>query len=204
MNVEAKKFSHSSETIMFTVHHLPAEIIGHIFAYAADYPFLIEDMSAPPWNYSQVCSFWRTIALSLPTLWSRFIVCPSLTMPHQIDLLQLVLQRCAGRPLTFKYAILDPILEALFVELLLSSPQWHTVDISIPHQLAPQLAHIRHNLPLLHTMTLRTDILPSSDLHDWFLDAPMLCRLHLTGVHPIQDLLVPWSQLVEFSDGTNI
>ncbi|KAJ7656963.1 hypothetical protein DFH06DRAFT_937652, partial [Mycena polygramma] len=72
--------------IMSPIRRLPPEIIGEIFSYFA--PSLRSDhqlrsrlyyecplgsdvdrRAEPPWHLGQICRYWRTVALSLRSLW---------------------------------------------------------------------------------------------------------------------------------------
>ncbi|KAJ6554876.1 hypothetical protein B0H19DRAFT_1154712 [Mycena capillaripes] len=51
-----------------------------------------------PWIFSQVCSRWRTLAISLPTLWTDLTVSTNL-LPREVTLLNIQLTRSGNAPL---------------------------------------------------------------------------------------------------------
>ncbi|KAJ7236067.1 hypothetical protein B0H12DRAFT_1027081, partial [Mycena haematopus] len=59
--------------ILSVIRRLPSDILGEIFPYTVpDYvPRNHRATDSSPWVYGRVCSRWRTLSLSLPTLWSR-------------------------------------------------------------------------------------------------------------------------------------
>ena len=65
--------------VLSPIRRLPAEILGEIFLFAAEgcsmiWPRAIgskADEDAMPWLLGKICSFWRSVALSLPVLHSR-------------------------------------------------------------------------------------------------------------------------------------
>lgn len=91
-----------SETQIFLpdseIHALPPELLRTIFRYClqipqiANYPYSpVSDepspptSSTPPLNVSQVCRYWRTVAVSSPSLWTQI----DLSSPNSLaDLLR--------------------------------------------------------------------------------------------------------------------
>ncbi|KAF8898033.1 hypothetical protein CPB84DRAFT_1781199 [Gymnopilus junonius] len=62
--------------VLSPMRRLPTEILGEIFLFATyghsvQWPFPPEGRNSMPWVLGQVCSYWRTVALSLPPLWSE-------------------------------------------------------------------------------------------------------------------------------------
>ncbi|KAJ7763668.1 hypothetical protein DFH07DRAFT_693519, partial [Mycena maculata] len=57
------------EGALFPLHRMPPELLSLIFQYTLAY-------SSPeiPWNIATVCSRWRTITLSQPSLWSTVVL----------------------------------------------------------------------------------------------------------------------------------
>ncbi|KAH9479716.1 hypothetical protein JR316_0008311 [Psilocybe cubensis] len=75
------------------------------------------------------------------------------------------------------------------------SKQWHTIDIFVPHSWKLELAKVRHNIPLLTSLTLRVaDTCPSLAYIDVFAYAPQLHSVHLVG-YSVTDICLPWKQL---------
>lgn len=87
--------------------NLPPEILGEIFkAYIASPSdsLIWEDgtvTSAPtgdsPMILGQICSYWRSVVLEMPTLWSSIFV--EYPAPYHVDLVQMWLDRAGSCPL---------------------------------------------------------------------------------------------------------
>lgn len=108
---------------------VPNDLWGLIFSIAADYDDLKSsskisslDIKLPPWTLSYVCSGWRTLALSMPALWSSVRLASSeLTSYHPTHfpkyyrrpkvslqlLFGLQLMRSAGHKLSLSLEVLD-------------------------------------------------------------------------------------------------
>ncbi|KAJ7879186.1 hypothetical protein B0H14DRAFT_2160977, partial [Mycena olivaceomarginata] len=57
------------EGALSPLRRMPVEIISLIFKFAAPFPSDFMNVEEGPWVLSAVCSLWRTIALSQPSLW---------------------------------------------------------------------------------------------------------------------------------------
>ncbi|KAJ3812708.1 hypothetical protein F5876DRAFT_63760 [Lentinula aff. lateritia] len=84
---------------------LPPELISEIFIHCltmpgpglkGGYPFFLRCSNAP-FLFSKVCRRWRTVALSTPALWTRFIVV--LQRTSQAELIDCILERSRLLPL---------------------------------------------------------------------------------------------------------
>ncbi|KAJ7811593.1 hypothetical protein B0H14DRAFT_2182004, partial [Mycena olivaceomarginata] len=60
---------HDCEGVISPIRRLPPEIIVEIFLYLTprgyDEPHLASEI---PWHLGHICSYWRTVALSIPLL----------------------------------------------------------------------------------------------------------------------------------------
>ncbi|KAJ7508269.1 hypothetical protein B0H11DRAFT_1964116, partial [Mycena galericulata] len=79
-----------------------------------------------PWNVSRVCSRWRTLSVSLPALWSNFIISSPLS-PSGIDALAAQLMRSNPYPLTI--SLMTNFIDASGLRLLVeNSNRWQKLD----------------------------------------------------------------------------
>ncbi|KAF9442153.1 hypothetical protein P691DRAFT_622505, partial [Macrolepiota fuliginosa MF-IS2] len=58
-----EKFVRKHQTLLHWTRRSPSELLVDIFIWCTD------DNTTIPWNVSQVCRRWRTIALGTPKLW---------------------------------------------------------------------------------------------------------------------------------------
>src|ERR1700761_8537853 len=87
------------------IARLPLEVLSDIFlltlpalAPSTIWPPVVGPRWTSPWSLDQVCSQWRVLALSLSTLWARFIIRPGMTA-IELHLLAIQLERSRQAPL---------------------------------------------------------------------------------------------------------
>lgn len=82
---------------------LPVELMAYIFSLSISAsPTISLPLPPGPWHLTRVCSRWRTIALSTPSLWSKFII--SVTKNNFAPLgaaVVQILERSQPLPITF-------------------------------------------------------------------------------------------------------
>ncbi|KAJ7812042.1 hypothetical protein B0H14DRAFT_3753978, partial [Mycena olivaceomarginata] len=62
------------EGALSPLRRTPVEIISLIFTFAAPFRSDVMNVEEGPWVLSAVCSRWRTIALSQPSLWNGLVL----------------------------------------------------------------------------------------------------------------------------------
>ncbi|KAF9032166.1 hypothetical protein BDZ89DRAFT_597965 [Hymenopellis radicata] len=92
------------------IRQLPTEVLGIIFASACT--SFQENEYKTPLSISLVCSKWRDISISTPTLWTNIYVAPY-SSACGLDVYKHFLQRCGGIPISVKVEVpardhLDP------------------------------------------------------------------------------------------------
>ncbi|KAJ7763664.1 hypothetical protein DFH07DRAFT_1059307 [Mycena maculata] len=183
------------------LRRMPPELLSLIFEYTLAYS------SAEVWNITAVCSGWRAIALSQPSLWSTVVLDFSKKEAETERRLLARLERSREAPLTIKFLTWDENEcsdeEWKMLGILASyRDRWETVEASGPEDIYD---HISGELPVLRE--LRITIHPS-----WrgrqtgdFADCP---RLHFVSINPsslsdpLQLVWLPFFQLLRFS-GSN-
>ncbi|RDB19456.1 hypothetical protein Hypma_013688 [Hypsizygus marmoreus] len=125
------------------IYRIPVELLSEVFKHCLDDPSDGTSLGSSfttmpathfnPFLLGHVCSYWRTLSISMPTLWSTLAVfCPN---PSLLPLIRLWLSRTADRPLTlslFQPSICNDMPNtavnetlALFLGLV---PRWRSID----------------------------------------------------------------------------
>lgn len=201
--------------LLSPVRRIPDEVLGEIFIYCLprfekkgrQKSSFLHDQA--PILLGQICSRWRTVALSTHVLWSfiRIDYGPD-TVESDVAQMSLWLERSATCPLSLmlreridqrdysreeRALVLDTILP--------SSHRWQDVEIFALRDTVDGLSPIRNALPLLQSLALRmygTNVVQPCRC-DAFELAPALRMVDLGfGVSPTSFKL-PWTHLTNFS-----
>jgi hypothetical protein len=202
------------------LRRIPAELISLIFTFASARKFMgtyLINTEEGPWVLSAVCSRWRNIALSQPSLWT----CISLNFtddgpdsPYAAGILPMVrahLERSQRFPLHITFY---PFFETHCTEAEQSaldliahhSDRWETLTFSGSPSIYGALESIRDNLPILRRLnaTVRSEHgEPALDISDLFESCPALQEAFINagrygGDKPISADL-PYPQLLRYS-----
>ncbi|KAJ6517248.1 hypothetical protein C8R47DRAFT_250570 [Mycena vitilis] len=164
-----------------------------------------------PWIFGQVCSYWRKLAESTPTLWTSIILSNSLRR-GSLRLVETHLAHTGNAPLdllirfTGGYSYPTPFNDFL-PKIIAQSTRWRTLTLELHGGVFPhaEFAPLRRPgaFPWLEEIVFRggqfePDVDTILDC-DFFKDAPALRRIAL-GEHVTNhwDLSLPWSQLTTF------
>ncbi|KAJ7606979.1 hypothetical protein DFH06DRAFT_1347753 [Mycena polygramma] len=175
-----------------------------------------------PWIFGQVCSYWRKLAESTPTLWTSITVSHSL-MPSQLRLLDTHLARSGNAPLDVLIHISKPRLyhdtsfKSFLAKIVAQSTRWRTLRLELllnhfPHAVFTALASTAGALPLLEELVFNGggpifriasdwDTMPEEKIKEitFFEDAPVLRRVAVSGYVSNQlDISLPWGQLTAY------
>ncbi|KAG7096547.1 hypothetical protein E1B28_003970 [Marasmius oreades] len=171
----------------------------------------------PPWTLSQVCSTWRTDALSYSALWSYISISfPRQTSPvtswnRRLSQLMLQLSRSRSHPLSVALQSHVPVTphNPLLISVCSHAARWENLrlrfdDVSfndVQKMLSPLLKGHLPNLRCLQWIVHRNIHEDSGTVFDTFEDVPNLVDL---AIHPHHaDLAsfvrLPWSQITNYS-----
>ncbi|KAK0469113.1 uncharacterized protein EV420DRAFT_9041 [Desarmillaria tabescens] len=192
------------------IHRLPPELLSEIFHwYLTDSTFYnVAVVRDGPWLLSHICRQWREIAISLNSLWSSFFIAsplPSIKDPEA--LLQTVLKRSEGSPLSFgmwlerDISLLEMPMKGIITELAAHSTAWKDVKFGMS-----SYNHFNEVVGLFSDLTVQPSLLEtlhinisSLDAHEpdqhpitIFADAPMLRSV---SIRPFFPMCLPWSQM---------
>ncbi|TFK27217.1 hypothetical protein FA15DRAFT_666511 [Coprinopsis marcescibilis] len=222
------------------IDQLPFEIMGEIFSQyihlkdtdptnnykAAPRSGITASSSActTPWTLGQVCSKWRTIVLSIPTLWSTIgIVCPS---QGELRVLHVWIQRSKQAKLDLELKCCcqldDPMsdsnynldakkcsrLEAAMKYLLLHVARWKRVEFEVSDTTSGAFKDLAvENASALETVAIHNVYMfPSKvlkQLYSKIYSLPQLRRVQFPGKKAIGNTIVPspanYTKLTELS-----
>ncbi|KDQ61968.1 hypothetical protein JAAARDRAFT_528315 [Jaapia argillacea MUCL 33604] len=169
-----------------------------------------------PLRLTHICSYWRWLAISMPTLWSRISLWPADEFQLQLyqPTLDLFLCRSAALLISFSVAFPDaPEDETLLDNLVDHAFRWKDICIHMgvsEDPLRPLLRIREASLTQLECLELLSDEDLSPDnfpfLRDitCFEDAPMLTHVTLGRFWYPDSLARPWSQLTHLALGSQV
>jgi len=232
-----------------TILDLPPELLIKIFCISHDSLDLIGPPSRfnlvssptsgkydiallPALAVSMVCSAWRTVALSIPSLWACIRVAhddePGYDPRHTLHVLHMYVSRSIHHPLTLYISMgfscvedgSPPGPDSYFYRILdclcRESHRWYdvTLDLSTEYNsLDPDdtilsqlpLTTIRGKLPLLQKLSLIDAYMHREHVFDLFSTCPRLISHHSdTWVYPISQENIKNTELLGFFAGSDI
>ncbi|KAJ7589852.1 hypothetical protein C8J56DRAFT_1139500 [Mycena floridula] len=206
------------------VQQLPPEVIGDIFVMALTgddgkmeaVAFPSNEKLQGPNIIASVCSRWRAIIISLPSLWCtiEITVHKDLVPTIALSSLRTAIQRTKGRPLdiraTFKLTKDHDSLsiarsDALLKEILGLSELWKSASFDVHEPMLPAFTVVHKHVPLLQELALRVPVyvvsrnLISSPWDYCFSVAPRLTSVTLEGfLHQWTHPEFPWPQITRY------
>ncbi|KAK7436050.1 hypothetical protein VKT23_019353 [Stygiomarasmius scandens] len=223
---ELKELEYELISVLSPLRRLPAEILAWIFLLSLKSRSCSEEDSdverelreyldlfsnarrgTGPWGLSWVCSRWRAVTLSTPSLWARFSLKLPLCAPGDrvgnilyydrgtLSLFNTAMERAGNHLLDFVFHMPppSPISNDTFKRMLQVRQKWRHVYLVIPvHMWKIALEHNMH-LPQLRTIGLR--LLSEGDLGDVCISAPNLVRVLLDAPNPYQYLNMPLNRV---------
>ncbi|KAJ7607875.1 hypothetical protein FB45DRAFT_1130546 [Roridomyces roridus] len=176
------------KVILSPLRRLPTETLGEIFVQTIPSMRDLDKwngfgMNQSPWVLTHVCSRWREIAISLPSLWSLIYVdqrYPLAAAETQVQRAKTLRVHIHGR---IGYD-LEPISETRILEYLIShSARWEEFSIEMTDDFDILLPTLRDQVPLLRRLSLEWDedlyIADPEDSIDYFETATSLVDLRL-------------------------
>ncbi|KAF7342652.1 hypothetical protein MSAN_02022200 [Mycena sanguinolenta] len=138
--------------ILSPLRRMPPEILGEIFSWPQQSTFAVfRPKENCPWILTHVCSRWRAVALSLPSLWSLITIDFSIEQRYSLELVRTQMERARALKVHFagsedsdsRHQI------AIFTLLAEHSARWTELSIQLASCLIPDMVALRGNLPTL-------------------------------------------------------
>ncbi|KAF8992927.1 hypothetical protein BDQ17DRAFT_1413169 [Cyathus striatus] len=203
------------QSLLAPVRKLPVEILCHIFSLSSSSsPIDVFSPNTFVRIVSQVCSYWRDVACSTPSLWSTISVqnIPASIgeNPRMLRLVASYIETCVRRssksPLTLSFArdCHPRLLGAAQETIAHQATRWES--ISIPALLLSSILSrslCGHRFSKLQCLEIDgTDYTGTGEID--LTDAPYLSSLTLCNVRrPTERLHLPWSQITFFESHSN-
>ncbi|KAF9526849.1 hypothetical protein CPB83DRAFT_442577 [Crepidotus variabilis] len=206
----ASNFIRQHQGVISPLRRLPSEILQEIFMKAglerSKHSLSNRDV---PWYLSQVCHRWRAISLLISALWSCL---PTMVLKkgrrraaRQLAAVGELIKRAGNGPLTFcfltrKYTSSShPLLNLLMHH----AERWQSATFQLPQNLLASLNCVMNRLPLLETVIIRARLInfaESPTVFDVFSIAPRLRTVTVSGFTPSIRIILPFPQLVNYTD----
>ena len=174
--------------------HLPPEVVTEIFHFAE--PVVDTDVKRGLWQLGRVCSYWRSVLLSSPSLWTTIDVQWGRT-PIIEEMLSrsgnLLLDVTLGANRTTTAEVASSVIRTVIT----ASRRWHHINFqSVPDPVLPLLSQLKGRVPLLVELTYDGQTFPELE---WLEGAPLLQKLSIRSEHPLSlsslSLNLPWSNI---------
>ncbi|KAJ6545049.1 hypothetical protein DFH09DRAFT_659087 [Mycena vulgaris] len=198
---EQADFVKSHRAILSAIRCFPSKILSEIFEKSVNASATFDPRRNEPWMIAQVCSRWRTVALTSPRLWRHFFL-PYRQNIHDdaylMRALSLQLERASHAPLSIRFSRGQLTFDVLDL-FLTASAHWEAVTLFLSTVEFDHLFHQSGRFPFLKALTLRSrkSILSADDRVDMLAALPVLehLELDLSNEEFPRHLLFPWSQL---------
>ncbi|KAF7296664.1 F-box domain-containing protein [Mycena chlorophos] len=151
---------------------------------------------------SAVCSHWRSMILSNPSLWAQDTLCIGGT--KSVKLVKCVLRRSAPLPISihFRDDVRD-IGDQLLAAVAKSAPRWRSLSCMMELQHSALMPLLLHSEPWGWPCLKNLNLFPGTS-GSLFADAPALLQVSFRAGSISQVPLLPWGQLQDLKlDVTN-
>ena len=194
------------------VRRLPPDVTSTIFEFClpfinfSDYQvlaFIGEDISFPL-SLGAICTYWRDIAWSTPSLWSSLVIRVKIRHDPRIiaDLAQEWLARSGQLPLSIRIFALnnnnDKRVSALAVIINQYSTRWIDLDFCIPSDCYQHFHAIDNHAPTLKFIRFRCSLTADVMSLNFRLTCPRLERASLANV-PMKGSNIQWDNLTHLT-----
>ena len=149
---KARVCDDSNRDRTFRCVSLPPEILAEIFCYAAS--VVDTDVTNGIWQLGRVCSYWRSVVLSSPSLWSTVNISKPLPIERPARIVEEVLLRSRNAPLSITFVpgrrMNREQMSRVIHLITAASHRWRTVCLrNIPESHLSQFSGLQGHVPML-------------------------------------------------------
>ena len=184
------------------VRKLPPDVTSTIFEFCLpDYqlsPYTKEDLSIPL-SLGAICTYWRDIAWSTPSLWSSLVVCITRECDSHIVMAQEWLTRSGQLPLSIHiFSETDNTTLAALADIINQcSFRWSNLDLYMPPRCYKHFHATDNHAPILKSIRFLSSA-KTRKLLNFQLTCPRLDRVSLS-YFPIQGTNIQWDNLTHLT-----
>jgi hypothetical protein len=163
--LHATKHIERCEFALAPIRRIPQEILAQIFVCYRDLlggQSECVDVKHGVWLFGHICSYWRTIALSTPDLWTFCAVSFPARTRNAPGLVYTWLERARKRPLTIRFRCLDTETyprvgdhrRSVFERLITHCTRWADVELEISECFYSERGSVYTRLPILRQLRI--------------------------------------------------
>ncbi|KAJ6484096.1 hypothetical protein C8R45DRAFT_1075370 [Mycena sanguinolenta] len=141
------------------MRRMPTEILGEIFLHSLPSIRLLFAVQNSPWVLTHVCSRWRAVALSKPSLWSCIVLDFEVEQQYPLELVKMHIERAQSLKIHFLGAQNGESESqiVLFKILAEHSARWEEFSIQLTSHLIPHVQTLQRNLTSLRRVWITWD-----------------------------------------------
>ncbi|THU98843.1 hypothetical protein K435DRAFT_752483 [Dendrothele bispora CBS 962.96] len=198
-------------SLLAPIRKLPPEVLGRIFRLICFENSVAVKIDCPAIHLSHVCAGWRDLAQTTPSLWSRISIDLFQSL-HDLSQVRSMLTTCLvlskPSPLFLHLTIIGEtkVADSVLRSVVHHCARWAKVRLDIDASHFDKLSPIKGNLPLLHSLEVRTIddfglflALDSPGSLDFFSPAPQLRAVAIGKTYPTHVTMdtstLPWGQI---------
>ncbi|KAJ6530866.1 hypothetical protein DFH09DRAFT_994439, partial [Mycena vulgaris] len=196
-----------NRAILSPLRRMPPEVLGEIFSWTLPTlrPTLRRgfDVNDSPWVLTHICSRWRAIAISTPTLWSLLTIKCSDKQTDSLAMAKTHIERAHMLQIHFWGEEINPVGPQIEMFRFLAeySPRWEEFRIQLTSDLSALLPSLRNRVPLLRRLRIQWGFATSSaeiGSIDCFQIAPALLDVGLFNGRGHVPISLPLHQLTRY------
>ncbi|KAJ7769165.1 hypothetical protein DFH07DRAFT_880567 [Mycena maculata] len=199
--------------ILSPLRRMPPEILCEIFAYTLPVPSADAavcaplNLSASPWVLTHISSRWRTMALSIPSLWSQLVINYQEESAYHPSspMVDAQIRRAHDQKLHIAFygrENLDARPQVAMLEVLMQhSLRWEVLTLGLTSGLVPLLPALRDRVPSLARLWIQWDVAESQrgvQSINCFQTAPCLLDVGICNEYRAIPVLIPAHQLTRY------